>query len=529
MTNKPSIYSLLIVHFYFLSNINAQTNNWTGSTDNDWHKSCNWSLNTIPTVTHDVFIPTVTTYPSITGNAHCRTLNITTAAANAVTINSSGGANLCISSTNAGVCSTSPTDNGGCGLTARCLTVGGGGIEYVYYSNISIATSDGGVAMIGETRSFGGGNGDFYVIKLDNTGALAWTRVIGGAARDEGMGIIQTSDGGYAVCGETASFGAGSRDVYVVKLTSTGTVSWTRTVGGTDIDNARSIKQTADGGYILAGSTYSYGELDGFGFPSCDLYVVKLDAAGSLSWTTVVGDAGIDQAFDIFQTSDGGYIASGYSQSFGNADQLYLVRLNNVGSVLWERQVGGGGTEWGFTVIQTTDGGYAVAGLSSSYGAGGQDVYVMKLDATGATTWTRTLGGAGNDGGFGLIQTSDGGYAVAGFQESFGSNSGYVAKLTSAGVVSWTRRVNGTTKFSSISETSDGGYLLGGISTGNDFFIVKLNSDGTACATCDDGTGGTSGTGGSASGVFTFSTSGGGSGSGGANTTGGTLNNNCVE
>ncbi len=163
---------------------------------------------------------------------------------------------------------------------AQALTIGGSGDDWGYSI---IQTSDGGYAVAGRTESFGAGEADVYVVKLDEHGSLQWTRTIGGSKDDEGYSIIQTSDGGYAVAGKTNSFGAGWADVYVVKLDGGGNLQWTRTIGGSEDDEGWSIIQTSDGGYAVAGCTGS------FGAGGSDVYVVKLDGSGNLQWTRTIG------------------------------------------------------------------------------------------------------------------------------------------------------------------------------------------------------------------------------------------------
>jgi hypothetical protein len=174
-----------------------------------------------------------------------------------------------------------------------------------------IQTSDGGYAIAGLTQSFGAGDWDVYVVKLDTHGNLQWTKTIGGKKEDGGLSLIQTSDGGYAIAGYTFSFGAGEADVYVVKLDANGNLQWTKTIGRPGNEIGFSLIQTSDGGYVIAGSTES------FGVGGADVYIVKLDANGNLQWTKTIGGKGWDAGFSLIQTSDGGYAIGGYTSSFG--------------------------------------------------------------------------------------------------------------------------------------------------------------------------------------------------------------------
>jgi len=351
-----------------------------------------------------------------------------------------------------------------------------------------IQTSDGGYAITGYTKSFGAGKGDVYVVKLDANGNLQWTTTIGGPEIEEGVSLIQTSDGGYAIAGVTQSFGAGEDDAYVVKLDANGNLQWTKTIGGKKEDVGFSLIQTSDGGYAIAGATTS------FGAGGWDAYLVKLDANGNLQWTKTIGGKEDDKGYSLIQTSDGGYAITGYTKSFGAGGwDVYVVKLDANGNLQWTKTIGGPGNEIGFSLIQTSDGGYAITGPTYSFGAGGADVYVVKLNANGNLQWTTTIGGKEEDVGISLIQTSDGGYAIAGSTTSSGVGEAdvYVVKLDANGKPQWTKTIGAKNKNlikSSIIQTSDGSYVIAG-TTGSfgagkrDVYVVKLDKNGNACCT----------------------------------------------
>jgi hypothetical protein len=370
-----------------------------------------------------------------------------------------------------------------------------------------IQTSDGGYAIAGSTKSFGAGGDDVYVVKLDAKGNLQWTKTIGGPKGDYGNSLIQTSDGGYAIAGATKSFGAGAWDVYVVKLDAHGNLQWTKTIGGPKDDRGSSLIQTSDGGYAIAGKTES------FGAGYTDVYVIKLDANGNLQWTKTIGGEGLDDGSSIIQTSDGGYAIAG-SASFGAENyeevcvfyDVYVVKLDANGNLQWTKTIDQEGSEWGYSLIQTSDGGYAIAGTYSLLHGGIHpfDVYVVKLDANGNLQWTKTIGGEHHhDSGSSLIQTSDGGYAIAGYTYSFGAGDYdvYVVKLDAKGNLQWTKTIGGKSADggSSIIQTSDGGYVIAGDTKSfgageTDVCVVKLDKNGNACCavsrTSQVGTGG---------------------------------------
>ena len=308
-----------------------------------------------------------------------------------------------------------------------CKTIGGPASEA---GHSLIQTSDGGYAITGYTYSFGAGEKDVYVVKLDANGNLQWTKTIGGPEREEGKSLIQTSDGGYAIAGTTSSFGAGGEDVYVVKLDAHGNLQWTRTIGGPKYEEGNSLIQTSVGGYAIAGTTTS------FGAGKADVYVVKLDAKGNHQWTKTIGGPDREEGRSLIQTSDGGYAIIGSTKSFGAGDEdVYFVKLDAKGNLQWTNTIGGPETEEGYSLIQTSDGGYAIAGYAEFLGAEVFEVYFVGLDAKGNLQWTKTIGGKWAEAGNSLIQTSDGGYAIAGTTGSFGAGGDdvYVVKLDKNG------------------------------------------------------------------------------------------------
>jgi len=277
-------------------------------------------------------------------------------------------------------------------------------------------TSDGGYIIAGSTDSYGAGDGDVFLIKTNAQGDTLWTRTYGGTASDFGASVQQTSDGGYVIAGYTASFGAGSQDVYLVKTNASGDTLWTRAYGGTSLDDGSSVQQTSDGGYIIAGSTYPSGS----GYP--DVYLIRTDAQGDTLWTRTYGGTDFDVGYSVQQTSDGGYIIAGFTISYGAGnDDVYLIKTNAQGDTLWTRTYGGTSGDGGREVRQTTDGGYIIAGFTISYGAGNVDVYLIKTNAQGDALWTRTYGGPDQDIGWSVQQTTDGGYIIAGYTHSFGA------------------------------------------------------------------------------------------------------------
>jgi hypothetical protein len=234
-------------------------------------------------------------------------------------------------------------------------------------------TSDGGYIVAG-TTSFGLGY-DIILIKTNANGNVQWAKTYWGTGEDYAYSVQQTSDGGYIVAGETWSFGAGGADLFLIKTDANGNVIWAKTYGGTGWDEASSVQQTSDGGYIVAGYTGSW--------PYYDIFLIKTDASGNVQWAKTYGGTDYDRAYSVQQTSDGGYIVAGYTASFGAFGDIFLVKTDANGNVQWAKTYGGTSSDWASSVQQTSDGGYIVAGGTYSFGAGDWDIILIKTDANG--------------------------------------------------------------------------------------------------------------------------------------------------
>jgi len=333
-------------------------------------------------------------------------------------------------------------------------------------------TSDGGYIIAGETASFGNGI-QFYLVKTNANGDTLWTRTYGGTDTDRGYSVQQTQDGGYIVTGWTSSFG-NWYEVYLVKTNTTGDTLWTQTYGGANEDYGYSVQQTSDEGYIIAGNTRSFGN-------DVQVYLVKTNASGDTLWTRSYGGTYTDRGYSVQQTSDGGYIIAGCTYSFGAGyADFYLIKTNASGDTLWTRTYGGANEDYGYSVQQTTDGGYIVGGWTRSFGDSTQ-VYLVKTNATGDTLWTRNYGGWGEDYGWSVQQTSDSGYIVTGEAELFGSYKVCLLKTNASGDTLWTQTYGGVgiDWGYSVQQTTDGGYIVAGVSgsVGNGLQVYLIKTD----------------------------------------------------
>ena len=280
-------------------------------------------------------------------------------------------------------------------------------------------TTDGGYIVAGESTSSANGdvtganhgNRDYWIVKLDGSGNIVWNKLLGGTGNDIAYSIQQTTDGGYIVAGTSTSSANGDvtgtnhgvPDYWIVKLDGSGIIVWNKLLGGANSEVTKSIVQTTDGGYIVAGYSISSanGDVTGTTHGAYDFWIVKLDGSGNIVWNKLLGGSLSEFAYSIQQTTDGGYIVAGYSNTLANGDvsgvnhggnDYWIVKLDGSGNIEWNKLLGGSGNDIAYSVQQTADGGYIVAGTSTSsanadvtssnHGAG-TDFWIIRLDANG--------------------------------------------------------------------------------------------------------------------------------------------------
>jgi len=336
-------------------------------------------------------------------------------------------------------------------------------------------TSDGGYIVAGWTTYMGTFNTDILLIKTDANGNVQWAKTYGEAGYDLAYSVQQTSDGGYIVAGHTDSFGAGLDDIFLIKTDANGNIIWAKTYGGTDYYYTSSVQQTSDGGYILAGYTWSFSA-------GGDILLIKTDANGNVQWAKTYGGTDDDYASSVQQTSDGGYILAGTTWSFGAGwSDIFLIKTDANGNVQWAKTYGEAGYDLASSVQQTSDGGYILAGYTYSFGAGNGDILLIKTDANGNVQWAKTYGGTDDDRAYSVQQTSDGGYIVAGYTASFGAGGLdiFLIKTDASGNLQWAKTYGGTSGdyASSVQQTSDGGYIVAGETYPN-VFLIKTDANG---------------------------------------------------
>jgi hypothetical protein len=301
-----------------------------------------------------------------------------------------------------------------------------------------------------------------------------WTRTYGGSENDMGYSVQKTLDGGYIIVGETWSYGAGESDVWFIKTDSLGDTLWTKTFGGASRDGGLSVDLTIDGGYIIVGSTFSYGTGNG------DVYLIKTDSIGNVLWTRTYGDSTWDVGYSVLQTTDDGYIITGLTERVNV--NVWLIKTDVNGDTLWTKTYGDSAYARGHSIEQTSDGGYIITGLKDSFSGSSWDVYLIKTDANGDTLWTKTYGGIYPEIGYSVQGTGDGGYIITGGIDLYMMYGPvYLIKTDASGDTLWTKTPGGFSVWYSVQETADSNYIIVGAEGDmieTDIWLLKIDSSG---------------------------------------------------
>jgi hypothetical protein len=311
-------------------------------------------------------------------------------------------------------------------------------------------TSDGGYIVIGYDYAS-------YIVlwKLDGMGNITWAkRFIAGTAPTQVYCNYgePTSDGGYIIIGNVVIWPSNNVDAELIKIDSNGNLTWAKIIGNGGPDGGNYVTQTSDGGYIITGTT---------GYPATNITLVKSDSTGNITWAKIFNSA-YDVGNCVRQTSDGGYIIVGYT-GLGpfNYNDVYLIKTDSSGNLLWSKTYGGTNEDEGYSVQQTSDGGYIIAGASYSFGAGNYDAYLIKTDSAGNVLWSNVFGGPNSDSFNSVQRTTDGGYVLAGISYSFGMTSlAYVVKTDSLGVSECFEHEAQTIKTNPLTQSNPYSYIV---------------------------------------------------------------------
>jgi len=338
---------------------------------------------------------------------------------------------------------------------------------------------------------------------------IEWEKSYGGSLLDEMGSIRQTSDGGYIVAGSSSSsdidlsINNGLHDLWLVKIDGNGSLSWQKSFGGSQMEKAHAVEETTDGGFIVAGESASNDGDATNNNGDRDFWILKVNSSGTLLWQKSYGGSNWDAALSVQQTTDGGYIVAGESASndgdvsgnHGDKD-FWIIKLDSVGTLSWQKSLGGSAWDSAESIEQTADGGYIVAGSSESndgdltLNQGDKDYWVVKLDANGFLIWQHSVGGSNWDTAHSIQQTMDGGYIIAGESKSndgdvnqvhkgldnehpvekHGDRDYWIVKLNASGLIVWERLYGGADwdAGNSVQETADQGYIVAGYSNSND-------------------------------------------------------------
>ncbi|MCP4117827.1 MAG: hypothetical protein GY737_20995 [Desulfobacteraceae bacterium] len=345
------------------------------------------------------------------------------------------------------------------------------------YGNSVQQTEGGGYIITGWTESYGSSESDrdVYLIKTDGIGKKIWSATFGGSDSDYGNSVRQTTDGGYIVAGTTESFVSQGSQVYLIKIDSSGNTIWTKTFGSKYFNSGKYVQQTADGGYIIAGSTSLYDN-------TSDFYLIKTDGSGNETWSKTYGGTDNYEALSVEQTKDGGYIIAGPK---GYYKEGYLVKTDGSGNETWSKTFGDKAC---YSVHQTTDGGYIIGANE----LGGTDSSLIKTDSSGNETWSATFDGIKFENGDSVQQTTDGGYIIAGWTSGSELPPGSTVWISDVNLIKtdgsgneiWSSTFGGKWSDSahSVQQTADGGYVIAGNTDsyggGADTNVYLIKTDG---------------------------------------------------
>ena len=363
--------------------------------------------------------------------------------------------------------------------------------SYVNTTQTTVAHSydEGGNYSVGLTVT--GSNNDMssitreIIVQQSATPIMRWDKTFGVQGNDMVYSLAHTSDCGYILAGSSRFYNGERRwdmDARLVKTDANGNIQWQRTIGGNEFDEAHSAIPTSDGGYIIAGRTYSF-----YGSGIDDLWLVKTDAEGTEQWNRTIGGNYRDIAYSVRQTSDGGYIIQGQTDPYGSGFyDLWLLKTDAEGTEQWNQTFGGDSSGRLYSLQQTFDGGYILGGATRPFKTGSSDFWLVKTDKNGVELWNRTFGGNFRDIAYSVQQTSDGGFIMAGVTRSPHSNDCWLVKTDTEGIEMWNRKIvrpNEDNRPNSILQGPDGGYIIAGKTESSgtesyDMWLVSTDQDG---------------------------------------------------
>ena len=353
------------------------------------------------------------------------------------------------------------------------------------YGRYLIQTNDDGYLVAGNTSLLGDNYSNVLMLKVDHTGEQVWRKDYTYSSNDRVNTVIELEDGSLVMAGFSTSNTNSSKDLLIMRTDSEGNIEWQSLYGDTRDEIANSISSASDGGFIIAGEITN----ENTGNSSC--YLLKVNNNGEFEWDRSFGGSLNDQGFFLISANDGGFVITGVTRSQNDSSgDLWLIKVNNTGEILWEKTFGGENFESGRSLQQTSDEGYIIVGQTESFGNGNSDAYLLKTDSQGNEIWSRTYGGSGTDQGRYVVETLDQGYIISGYTDSYGSMGGFnfwLIKTDSNGDLEWQEYYGGSGDDRAFCgmQASDGGYAIVGQSntggsTGVDILLVKTDDIGNA-------------------------------------------------
>lgn len=353
------------------------------------------------------------------------------------------------------------------------------------YGRYLIQTNDDGYLVAGNTSLLGDNYSNVLMLKVDHTGEQVWRKDYTYSSNDRVNTVIELEDGSLVMAGFSTSNTNSSKDLLIMRTDSEGNIEWQSLYGDTRDEIANSISSASDGGFIIAGEITN----ENTGNSSC--YLLKVNNNGEFEWDRSFGGSLNDQGFFLISANDGGFVITGVTRSQNDSSgDLWLIKVNNTGEILWEKTFGGENFESGRSLQQTSDEGYIIVGQTESFGNGNNDAYLLKTDSQGNEIWSRTYGGSGTDQGRYVVETLDQGYIISGYTDSYGSMGGFnfwLIKTDSNGDLEWQEYYGGSGDDRAFCgmQASDGGYAIVGQSntggsTGVDILLVKTDDIGNA-------------------------------------------------
>lgn len=350
--------------------------------------------------------------------------------------------------------------------------------------NSVVSTSDNGIIISGSTKE------NFWILKLDETGAVQWQSIIAGNKTNILTSVIKTSNSDYITTGYTDSFGAGGNDIWLMRFTDNGESIWQKTFGGSDNDLATSIIETSDNGFVISGYTnkiFYYNVL-----------LIKINSEGSILWQKTIGNLNGDVGYSVLTTSDNGLVIAGYAvpEDINDINNIGVIKLDKNGEIVWQKSIAGTNYDISVSIANTSDNGFIVAGYTNSFGAGSYDIWLIKLDNNGEIIWQKTFGGPTEDLLSSIIKTKDNNFVITGFTKIAGFNNYdvLVFKIDNDGQILWNKIIGGLNDDTgnSVTETTYGDLVLVGntksfqdIQNG-EMIVIRLLSNGTFIGDCSN-------------------------------------------